>query len=1487
MTVNGMKTLIHITITFVIFGIYNLLGSATLQNGLIGHWKFDETSGTTAYDSSGNEYNAILYGTSNGSVSWVDGKVNGAIDLDGSNDYLAIQTLKYNQAGQIPAISISVWLKTSKSTEAYIVSFDRSENWRLSLGGMNDNKKVFFASSNNGGGTSDKYGATILNDNNWHHVVVTYDKVTSKKIFYLDGSVDATHTVHASRPLGKGVLTRYGTIGTTNEDDTFNHSSTTREDYFNGLLDDLRIYDRAISLSEAGILYSLGNRYGDPDGDGLYNFEEEILSTNPLLADSDGDGLSDSVEVQKTTSIERVSRTGEFTFDEAVLDAESRGGYLATITNSDENNDVDEIATSNEWLGGTDKEVEGVWEWITGEEWTYSNWNPNEPNNSNNEDGLHIYSNGKWNDIPLTNDYAYILEKPVFTEISDPLNPDSDGNGYSDLLDKGLLAWYLFENNSYDMSGNNRHGTLSGSPTFSNAIQGKALSLDGLDDFIDIAHDSSLDPRREISISMWLKIASLNKTWTPVFYKGPGDGGHRSYGLWLNSSQYFHPVSADSVGQEDADSNSNSWTTNQWYHSVMVMNRNAGAGFLKFYLNGVLLSEASARTNDTASSSNSLRIGGTQETNSEYQTFHGSIDNLRIYDYAISQDLVSKIYEIESNASISIVNISDHLPAGLHAYYKLDGNAEEETDNGYDGSLTGTDNDPTGSSDRFNRPNRAFYFDGNDRLKLDHRALDDLSAFSISMWAKIETFEKMPLLLSAAKSGSLHNQCFFFYPTGAGYKIYFQEHASYETLDLENSVGLSNWKNLTLTRGSGASSTNFYIDGSLAKTFTFSTSTAPVDVATGGLWLGADQDSVGGGWENQQHFKGWLDEIRFYNRALNASEVNTIFEVTRLISSDFTDVDDTAPVITLNGNPNITHEAGLLYVDANASWTDGVDGSGTLVATGEVNVSIPGTYTLSYNFTDAAGNVAQTVTRTVNVVDRIAPVITLNGDANITHEAGFVYVDANASWMDAVDGSGVLLAAGEVNVSIPGTYTLSYNFTDAAGNVAQTVTRTVKVVDTIAPVIMLSGHANITHEAGFVYVDANASWTDEVDGSGVLVATGGVNASVPGIYELSYHYTDEAGNEADTVIRKVHVINLTPYDLGFFSDSNLSVYENEPVGTWIADFDGVDMNPDSMLTYHLMGVWDANLTQDANLSVESTDVTIEDFFDLDVDGSLTTERSLDYEKDPIFFEILVRVTDQHGAYYEKPFFVSVLNEVEDLDEDGVEDHYDLDDDGDGQTDELEIRLGLDPRDRFDHAHAGMVFTLDFEYLENDDYRLRGELLTDGKASPIEYGFILTSTDQNSTLYTVAANETGRVGEEFTKVVGDLDRGKSYVYQAYVINELGMGVGQMKWIRKIVEAKLPEIFNEAEELDGGWYTSWMGEFWMGEERKWFYHLSLGWVFQSEDGKGGVWIWWEPDGWMWTTPDVWPFLWSQDTANWTYLIENLSIPRLYDYSIRDLR
>ncbi len=513
---------------------------------------------------------------------------------------------------------------------------------------------------------------------------------------------------------------------------------------------------------------------------------------------------------------------------------------------------------------------------------------------------------------------------------------------------------------------------------------------------------------------------------------------------------------------------------------------------------------------------------------------------------------------------------------------------------------------------------------------------------------------------------------------------------------------------------------------------------------------------------------------------------------------------------------------------------------------------------------------------------------------NVTHDRpvdylGNIYVDANASWTDAVDGSGVLVAAGEVNASKPGSYTLSYNFTDAAGNAAQAVTRTVNVVDTTAPVITLNGDANVTHEAGFVYVDANASWTDAVDGSGTVVGIGEVNTNVPGVYELFYDYTDEAGNDAETLIRKVNVINLAPHDLGFTSETILSVHENKPGGTLVANFVGDDENPGSVLKYQLMGVREANdsNTQEMNLFAGSEGLEVENVFDLDINGSLTTVRPFDYETDPIAFEILIRVTDQHGAYFEKPFLISVLNEIEDLDQDGIEDHYDLDDDGDGQTDELEIRLGLDPRDRFDHAHTGMVSTLDFEHLNDEQYRLRGKLLADGRSSPIEYGFILTSLDRVSAFHTITTEDGTSTSEEFTKVVKDLEHGKSYVYQAYVINELGMGVGQMKWIRETSDVELPKILLGSEKLEGEWYSSWMGNFWMGEQRKWLYHESLGWLFLSEDGQGGAWIWREPDGWLWTGPEVWPFLWSQQSTDWLYLTFIKGNAIFYDYSTGGLR
>ena len=89
--------------------------------------------------------------------------------------------------------------------------------------------------------------------------------------------------------------------------------------------------------------------------------------------------------------------------------------------------------------------------------------------------------------------------------------------------------------------------------------------------------------------------------------------------------------------------------------------------------------------------------------------------------------------------------------------------------------------------------------------------------------------------------------------------------------------------------------------------------------------------------------------------------------------------DKTAPTITLIGDNPINLENGATFNDPGATWTDNVDGTGTVSAfSGSVNTSAEGTYTLSYKKTDAAGNTSSTITRTVNVAAVPAPASHMN-----------------------------------------------------------------------------------------------------------------------------------------------------------------------------------------------------------------------------------------------------------------------------------------------------------------------------------------------------------------------------------------------------------------------------------------------------------------------------------------------------------------------------
>lgn len=261
--------------------------------------------------------------------------------------------------------------------------------------------------------------------------------------------------------------------------------------------------------------------------------------------------------------------------------------------------------------------------------------------------------------------------------------------------------------------------------------------------------------------------------------------------------------------------------------------------------------------------------------------------------------------------------------------------------------------------------------------------------------------------------------------------------------------------------------------------------------------------------------------------------------------------DSTAPVITLNGQPSSNHEVGSPYTDPTTA-IDNADGditssmTNTITKDGEAfgdDVStigyVTGTYVITYNVSDAVGNAATPVTSTVTVADTLVPTMELQGDAEVTITVGQSYSDAGVIPDDTYDQSPTIsititkddAAFNDDIITIGnaiGTYVITYTASDAAGNTATPVTRTVTVeADTTAPVISLTGASTITLTVGEAYTEYGATATDTVDGTVPVTIGGTVDTGVAGTYTLTYDATDAAQNTAAQVTRTVTVVAAT------------------------------------------------------------------------------------------------------------------------------------------------------------------------------------------------------------------------------------------------------------------------------------------------------------------------------------------------------------------------
>jgi len=211
---------------------------------LVGHWKLDDTSGTTAYDYSGYGNDGILLNMDS-TTDWVAGKIDNCLDFDGNNDYIGIpHAAELNGSTQL---TYSAWIRpdtwSGNIRQVMSKSVHGGGGGRAQMGIFSESSTIKGRAETNNGRY--EVSAPLPPTGSWSLVALVFDSVNLT--LYLDDTVAAST-----------VLPNTSLMQTTDEL-CISKRVGTNQYYFNGRIDDVRVYSRALNAVEIEYLYELGN----------------------------------------------------------------------------------------------------------------------------------------------------------------------------------------------------------------------------------------------------------------------------------------------------------------------------------------------------------------------------------------------------------------------------------------------------------------------------------------------------------------------------------------------------------------------------------------------------------------------------------------------------------------------------------------------------------------------------------------------------------------------------------------------------------------------------------------------------------------------------------------------------------------------------------------------------------------------------------------------------------------------------------------------------------------------------------------------------------------------------------------------------------------------------------------------------------------------------------------------------------------------------
>jgi len=434
---------------------------------------------------------------------------------------------------------------------------------------------------------------------------------------------------------------------------------------------------------------------------------------------------------------------------------------------------------------------------------------------------------------------------------------------------EGLVAYYAFENDANDSSGNGLHGTVetieSGEAAYVAGVDGMAIDLLPSENgtkgpYVNCGADPLFDLTDAITVGAWANFRSVPDEWRAIVAKG--DSAWRIGNVGATTALHFGFCGYGSRPTTHGIDGATEIGFDSWHYVCGTYDITDGA---KLYVDGVLDVEI-ADTAGIALNTFDVTIGANMEDTGwkPYRLFDGQIDEVRIYDRALSVD------EVRYLAGERPVNL---VTEGLVAQYAMEGDATDSSGNGLDGTLVtiGDANDAT-------------FVAGVDGMAIDllpsengtvgpcvncgaDPLFDLTDAITVGAWANFRSVpdEWRAIVAKGDSAWRIGN-------VGATTALHFGfcgygSRPTTHGIDGTTEVGFDSWHYVcgTYDITDGA---KLYVDGVLDVKVA---DTAGIALNTFDVTIGANMEDTG--WKPYRLFDGQIDEVRIYDRALSVDEV--------------------------------------------------------------------------------------------------------------------------------------------------------------------------------------------------------------------------------------------------------------------------------------------------------------------------------------------------------------------------------------------------------------------------------------------------------------------------------------------------------------------------------------------------------------------------------------------------------------------------------------